>query len=216
MEGLQREGKGRCPDALPHRLPGRVHRELVPGPRHGPRQRRGQGRLFRARRPSRLSEEDDPVAAPRVGLCAAPAGRPGPPGLDGFPEGDAAQLDRQVPGRGDGVPDGMRRAVARRHHLHHPGRHRLRRDLHGPRPGERVGSETHLRRAEGGRRRLPGAGQEEDRARTHRRQGGDGRVLRRLCNQSAHRGESSRLDRRIRSRRLRYGRHHGRSGPRQP
>ena len=78
-------------------------------------------------------------------------------------------LARQVPGSRDGVPDGVRRRFPRRDHLHHPGRHRLRRDLHGPGPGERVGAETDLRLPEGGRGGLSGAGQEEDRARAHRR-----------------------------------------------
>jgi len=65
------------------------------------------------------------------GLCGKAPGRAGQTGLDGFPEGDAAQLDRPQRRRRNGVPRRMRRHLARHDHLHHPGRYRLRRHLHG-------------------------------------------------------------------------------------
>ena len=69
------------------------------------------------------------VSAARVGLCPASAGRVGYYPMDGFAEGNTAQLDRPERRRGSEIP--CQRQRHRVCHLHHPRRHDVRRHLHG-------------------------------------------------------------------------------------
>ena len=86
------------PQARP-RLPGGRAGLVVPGAGHRTRQRGGQGRRLRRHRRSRRAADDAAVDAPDHRLRRASAGRPRPGRLAGVRQGDAAQLDRQVPRR---------------------------------------------------------------------------------------------------------------------
>ena len=125
-------------------------RQLVPGPGHGAGERGGhRGRAQRPGQLPRVPPQPEAVddADHRV---RRPAGRrPGPAGLAGFGQGDAAQLDRPLRGRAGPVP-------RRRHRdrgLHHPPGHPVRRHLHGAGPRAPAGRRHRDARVAVGRRR---------------------------------------------------------------
>ena len=105
VECIWWEGEICCPDAVQDSISGRDISELVPGLGDGTCEWRGQGRIFRAWRPSGGAEEDDTVAAQGFRICGKASWGPWVSGLDWLSEGYAAQLDRQEPGCRDGVQD---------------------------------------------------------------------------------------------------------------
>ena len=165
------------------RLRRRGARELVPRPRHRPRQRGGDRRPLRARQPPGRPPPDAPVDAPdhRLRRASAQGHRHGR--LARGHQGDAAQLDRQVHRCGGGLRDQGRRrgfggrrgprSLRRGRGLHHPLRHALRRDLHGDEPRARAREEVARGRSDrerGRGPRLPGRRRAQVRLRAH----GDG------------------------------------------
>ena len=119
------------------RLRRRSAGQLVPGPRHGRRQRGGHRRRSqRSRQLPRVQAHDAPVDDAHHGVRRPPDRRPRPARLDRRPEDDAAQLDRPVD-RG-----AHRLRLARRSDLgvHDATRHAVRRHVHGPRPRASAGA----------------------------------------------------------------------------
>ena len=91
-----RSTAGRRAQRLPPRLRRRGARELVPRPRHRPRQRGGDRRPLRARQPPGRPPPDAPVDAQDHRLRRAPPQGHRHGRLARGHQGDAAQLDRQV------------------------------------------------------------------------------------------------------------------------
>ena len=84
--------------------------QLVPERPDGAGERAGGGRALRALRHRGYQEGPEPVVLPHHRLCPAAAGRPGHAGkLAGARQGDAAQLDRALRGRGVGLAGGGQR-----------------------------------------------------------------------------------------------------------
>ena len=151
-------------------------RQLVPRARHRPRERRGHadGKSERGNHPVERRAAP-PVDAPHHRLRRTPARRTRRPRLARVDQGPAAQLDRQerrgrgrllrrrchrrrsrsrassISGRNGRQTSRLPRRPRRRRpsRLHHPARHPLRRDLHGPRPGASVRRPHHHRRNNG-------------------------------------------------------------------
>ena len=99
-----------------------------PGPGHGALQRGGhRRRALRAGQLPGVPAPADPVDDADHRLRRPAARRPGPAGLVGLAEADAAQLDRPL----DRRADRLRRRRRDRRGLHHPARHAVRRHLHG-------------------------------------------------------------------------------------
>ena len=134
-------------------------------------------------------------------------------GLAGARPRPAEELGRQVPRRRGRLPGRGLRADPR---LHHPHRHHLGRDLHGPRPGAPDGRRP-PRRA-GGRGGAQGADRPPALAgppRAPRGQGREGRRLHRpLRHEPVHEREDPGLGRQLRAHGLRHRRHHVRPRPR--
>ena len=194
------------------RLPGGRAGLVVPGAGHRTGERRGQGRrLRRYRRPGRAAD-DAAVDAPDHCLRRAAAGGPRRRRLARVRQGDAAQLDRQVPRRRD--PDADRRRRRELSRVHDPAGHALRRHLLRTGAGAPARFPGHDRRTARRRRRLRRRSDEQDRTPAHRPgEGQDRRVHRRLRHEPGHRRADADLGRRLRPDELRLGRDHGRAGP---
>ena len=204
-----RTGAAELPPGIPRRHDG----QLVSETRHGAGQRRGARRTFGARRLSGRAEAHEAVAAPRDGLRPEDARRAGQTPVERLPEGDPAQLDRTLGGRPGLLRHPGLGAQAR--DFHDPSRHDLRRDVHGHRPGARVGRGADDRGEPRRRGRVHRADEEALGARPHRRHEAckrrSDRVLR---HQPLHWARHSDLHLGLRARRVRNGRDHGRAGAR--
>ena len=96
----------------PAGLPARGAGQLVPGAGHGAVQRGGhRRRALRARQLPGVPAPADAVDDADHRLRRPAAGRPGPAGLVGLAEADAAQLDRPLDRRADPVRGGRRRPI---------------------------------------------------------------------------------------------------------
>ncbi len=195
-------------------LRGRGAGELVSGPGHRPRQRRGDRRKERARRSPGGADAHASVDAAHHPLRGAIARGSGGGRLAGSHREDAAGVDREIRGRAGRVPGGGSRRRGDRD-LHHPFRHPLRRHLHGAGARASARREDHQRRGPGRRGRLCRRHCPQERAfPAGRRRGEDRSLHRRLRRQSRQRRAHPHLDRRLRPGRLRNRRHHGRPRPR--
>ncbi len=111
------------------------------------------------------------------------------------------------------APPGRRRPSGG---LHHPSRHRVRRDLPDPGPRASAGGKAHRRLRKGRRSaRLRDPHPQHGPSGAPVRQSGKRRHLhRRLCDPSLHRPAGARVAGQLRPGRLRYRRRHGRARPR--
>ena len=101
--------------------------------------------------------------------------------------------------------------------LHHPGRHHLRRHVHGARARAPAGGPPGLGRPAGQGGRVPQGGRVAGPGLPQgRRAREDRRLHRRLRGQSRHGEADPGLDRRLRADGVRHRRHHGRAGARRP
>ena len=158
------------PQALRARpgLPRQGAGQLVPGLRHRHRRRAGDRRLLRAPpRGARREARHGAVVLPHHRLRAAAARQPRLDRLVGDDQARPGELDR--PERGGRAALSRRRRGRADPRLHHPARHRLRRDLHGAGAGASAGRGAGRPGAAGGDPRLPRGGA----AQGHR--GADGR-----------------------------------------
>lgn len=218
-----RRRAGRVPPGVRLRRAG----QLVSRTGHRAGQRGGHRRRpLRARQLPRLQGQAAPVEHAHHRVRRPSAGRPERAGLARGHQAATAQLDRPFRGRPRRLPH-RRRA---HHGLHHPPRHPVRRDLHGPGPRAPAGRQVHPGRlARGhprrvdrrprdpgrGRHRLPRAGRLEVRRRAAGRGQGQDRCLHRLVrDQPGQRREDPGLHRRLRPDGLRHRRDHGRPGGR--
>ncbi len=187
---------------------------VVPGARHHARERGGHRRQIRGRRL--------PVRPPTVAAMGAQDHRvrrraargPRRARLAGQHEGNAAQLDRPQRGRGDRLSD-RRLPGSEAARVHDSSRHAVRRHLHGARARARARRWLDAKRAPRRGGGVPRAGRAQERARARRAAEGKNRRLHGcVCDQPRERRENPDLDRRLRARRLRHGRDHGRAGAR--
>ncbi len=210
LEPVDLPAHARAGDRLPRQGPG----QLVPVVPHRARQRAGRGRDLLA-----LQE---PGRAARHGAVVPPHHRlPGPAprrhaaahGVAGARPRAAEELGGEVARRGDGLPG---RGPCADPRLHDPGRHDLRRDLHGARPrapdGGRAPRRPPRRRgAQGQGRPPPGPGPPRA-ARGQGREGG--RLHRAPRHEPLHRREDPGLGGQLRPHGLRHGGDHVRPRPR--
>ncbi|CAB4836330.1 unannotated protein [freshwater metagenome] len=208
----------------PPRLRGRRARELVPRPRHGRGERRGNRR--RAQRPRQLpglQTQHAPVDDAHHRVCRSPHRRSRTARLVRRDQVDATQLDR--PQRRRARP--LREHGRRPRGIHHPARHIVRRVVHGARAGaparrrarhrrlarrhrrllDRRFAESHCR---GGR--LSQAHQREDPHRAPgRRSRKDRRLHRLIRHQSGQRPARPGVHRGLCAHGVRHRRNHGRA-----
>ncbi len=111
--------------------------QLVPRPGHGAGRRRGdRGRALGSRQLPGVQADHEAVADAHHRVRRPAAGRPGPAGLAGAGQDDAAQLDRPLDRRAHRLRHGRRHADPG---VHDPPGHAVRRDLHGAGARARVG-----------------------------------------------------------------------------
>jgi leucyl-tRNA synthetase len=194
------------------RLPGRGPRQLVPRPRHRARQRGGHRRQERARRHPVVRVAPAPVDAADHRLCRPPARRPRHRRLARTARSPCSATGSAA-ARAPEVDFGGRRP--RRHHrgLHHAPRHADGRtymvlapehalvDAHHHPTAQRAAVEAYV---EGHR--------QQERPRSHRPRSRPRPASHRRLRRHPISGEGPHLGRRLRARRLRHRRHHGRPG----
>ena len=129
-------------DSLPAGLRLRGAGQLVPRAGHGAGQRGGhRRRAQRARQLPGVPPQPEAVDDADHRLRRPAGRRPGPAGLAGLGQGDAAQLDRPLRGRASRASRSPAGTADRG--LHHPPGHPVRRHLHGAGPGAPAGRRDH-------------------------------------------------------------------------
>ena len=196
------------------RLRGHGPDQLVSLLQDGPGQRGGLRRRLRALRGRGRAQKPQAVGPQDHGLRREARSGPRGPRLAPLDFGDAEELDRPLRG-GRASLQARRRRGPRG--LHHPPRHDLRRDLHGPGPRASAGRRAHHSRPKSrGRGLRPGRAEQVRPGALRAPEGKDRGLHRRRRRQSGQRKENPDLDRGLCPGRLRHGRHHGGPRPRRP